>query len=118
MLGALPKNFYVYITASEPRGILYTGMTSDLPKRATQHRDRLLTGFTSKYWAGRLVYYESHVLGEAAAKRERQLKRWRRDWKIELVEKNNPTWRDLYNDALAEFGFDPEPVVGRGPARF
>ena len=107
MLGQLRKDFFVYITASEARGVLYRGMTSDLPKRATQHRDRLIAGFTSKYWAGRLVYYETHLLGEVAAKRERQLKRWRRDWKIELIERSNPTWRDLYNDVLIEFGFEP-----------
>ncbi len=107
MLGQLRKNFFVYITASKPRGVIYVGMTSDLPKRAIEHRERLRDGFTTKYWAGRLVYYESHESGVAAAKRERLLKRWRRDWKIELVEANNPTWRDLFSEILVEFGFEP-----------
>ena len=104
----LRKDFYVYITASKPRGVLYVGMTSDLPKRAMEHRDRLVEGFTKKYWTGRLVYFEHHDSAGSAVKRERLLKRWRRDWKIELIEKANPTWRDLFNDVLIEFGFEPE----------
>ena len=107
MDGELRKIFFVYITASKPRGVLYVGMTSDLPWRATEHRNRLLDGFTKKYWAGRLVYYEFHETAETAVKREKLLKRWRRDWKIKLVEDKNPTWRDLYNDVLVEFGFEP-----------
>ncbi len=107
MIGELRKTFFVYITASKARGVLYVGMTSDLPKRAMEHRDRLIEGFTKKYWTGRLVYYEFHETAEAAANRERLLKRWRRDWKIKLVETNNPTWRDVYPDVLLEFGFDP-----------
>ena len=102
------KNFVVYITASKARGVLYVGMSSDLPKRAMEHRDRLIAGFTKTYWAGRLVYYEAHLTAAAAVKRERLMKRWRRDWKIELIERNNPTWRDLYSDALREFGYDPQ----------
>ncbi len=101
------KHFYVYITASKPRGVLYVGMTSDLPGRTIEHRDRMIDGFAKKYWAGRLVYYESHDSVESAAKREVQLKRWRRDWKIELIEAKNPTWRDLFNDVLVEFGYQP-----------
>ena len=104
----LRKDFYVYITASKPRGVLYVGMTSDLPERAMQHRDRLIEGFTKKYWAGRLVYYEHHDGADSAVRREQLLKHWRRDWKIELIEKANPTWRDLFNDVLTEFGFEPE----------
>ena len=100
------KVFYVYMTASKPRGVLYTGMTSDLPGRSLQHRDRVQEGFTQKYWAGRLVYFERHETAANAAKRERQLKRWRRDWKIELIEKFNPTWRDLFADAVRDEGFE------------
>ncbi len=107
MIGELRKTFFVYITASKARGVLYVGMTSDLPKRTMEHRDRLVDGFTKKYWAGRLVYYEYHATAESAATRERLLKRWRRDWKIELIEANNPTWRDLLNDVLVDFGFEP-----------
>ena len=94
------------MTASNTRGVLYVGMTSDLPGRAWQHRDRILNGFTKKYWAGRLVYFEHHETAGSAATRERLMKRWRRDWKIELIEKGNPTWRDLYPDALQLFGLD------------
>ena len=107
MTGELRKNFFVYMTASKARGVLYVGMTSDLPKRAMEHRDKLIEGFTKKYWAGRLVYYEFHETAESAVKRERLLKRWRRDWKIELIEAKNPTWRDLFSDVLIEFGFEP-----------
>ena len=85
------KGFHVYITASGPRGVLYVGMTSDLAGRALEHRDRMLGGFTKKYWAGRLVYYEHHDTADSAIRRERLMKRWRRDWKIELIEKSNPT---------------------------
>jgi putative endonuclease len=95
-----PKLCYVYITASRPRGVLYVGMTSDLAGRAWEHRERVLDGFTSRYWAGRLVYFERHDTAESAAHRERLMKRWRRDWKIALVEAANPTWRDLLAEAV------------------
>ncbi len=93
-----PENFFVYMTASRARGVIYTGMTSDLSGRAWQHRERVVAGFTKRYWAGRLVYYEHHLSSAAATQREYLMKRWRRDWKIELIEKDNPTWRDLYGD--------------------
>jgi putative endonuclease len=94
------KVFYVYITASRPRGVLYVGMTSDLAGRAWDHRERVLEGFTTRYWAGRLVYFERHDSAESAARRERLMKRGRGDWKIALVEAANPTWRDLFEDAV------------------
>jgi putative endonuclease len=97
------KEFYVYITASGPRGVLYVGMTSDLGGRTWDHRERVLDGFTKRYWAGRLVYCED---ASVAAKRERAMKRWRRDWKVELVEKHNPTWRDLFEDVVRAEGFE------------
>lgn len=95
------------MTASIARGVIYVGMTSDLPGRAWQHRDRVLDGFTKTYWAGRLVYFEPHETADTAAKRERLMKRWRRHLKIELIETNNPTWRDLYPDAVLLFGLEP-----------
>ncbi len=101
------KIFYVYMTASKPRGVIYSGMTSDLSGRAWEHRERVLDGFTKRYWVGRLVYFEPHDDVDAAQRREYLLKRWRRDWKITLIEKNNPTWRDLYPDALRLDGFAP-----------
>jgi putative endonuclease len=101
------KTFYVYMTASKPRGVIYTGMTSDLSGRVWEHRARALDGFTKRFWVDRLVYFESHDAVEVAQRREWLLKRWRRDWKIELIEKNNPTWADLYPDALRLDGFEP-----------
>lgn len=97
-----PKIYFVYITASSPRGVLYVGMTSDLTGRAWEHRERLVEGFTKRYWAGRLVWWETHSEAASAARRERQLKRWRRDWKIALIERNNPTWADVFAEAIAQ----------------
>ncbi len=105
------KTYWVYITASKARGVLYVGMTSDLVSRATEHRERLLDGFTKRYWAGRLVYFEAHFDADVAARRERALKRWRRAWKVELVEKTNPTWRDLFAEVLIEEGFEVRPSI-------
>ena len=102
-----PKHFFVYITASKPRGVIYTGMTSDLPRRAWEHRERLVAGFATRYWAGRLVYYEAHIDGTHAGRREYLLKRWRRSWKIDLIERQNPTWADLFDQLLRESGFEP-----------
>ncbi|MBV1695019.1 MAG: GIY-YIG nuclease family protein [Hyphomicrobiales bacterium] len=82
-------------------------MTSALAWRAQQHRERLMAGFTQTYWAGRLVYFEPHETAASAQRREYLVKRWRRDWKIELIEKHNPTWRDLYDDIVRLEGFEP-----------
>jgi putative endonuclease len=101
-----PKTFYVYMLASRPRGVLYVGLTSDLAARAWQHRERVREGFAKRYWVNRLVYFEKHNDAAAAARRERSMKPWRRDWKIQLIEKNNPTWRDLFGDVVRDDGFD------------
>jgi putative endonuclease len=101
------KQFFVYITASKPRGVLYVGMTSDLTGRTWEHRERIIDGFTKRYWVGRLVYFEEHESVEDAQRREWLMKRWRREWKINLIEKSNPTWRDLYPDAIGLYGFEP-----------
>ena len=76
------KEFFVYITASKSRGVLYVGMTSDLAGRAWEHRECVLEGFTKRYWAARLVYCERHESALSAARRERAMKRWHRDWKF------------------------------------
>lgn len=81
-------------------------MTSELAGRTWEHRSRVLPGFTKRYWVQRLVYFEEHCDPEVAARRERAIKRWRRDWKIELIERDNPTWRDLYPDVVAAEGFE------------
>jgi putative endonuclease len=93
------KVFYVYIMASKPRGVLYVGMSSDLAGRAWKHREHVLEGFTKRYWVDRLVYFERYDDAHVAARRERAMKRWRRDRKIELIEKHNPI-PDLIRDAI------------------
>ena len=90
------KQFYVYILASKRNGTLYTGMTSDLVKRVWQHRHGKIDGFTKKYNVKHLVYYEPHKSAEIAIKREKQIKKWMRQWKLNLIERDNPNWDDLY----------------------
>ena len=89
------KSFFVYMTASAPRGVIYVGMTSDLIGRTWKHRERIIDGFTKHYWVDRLVYFEPHETAAAAQRREYLVKRWRREWKIELIESMNPTWANL-----------------------
>ena len=90
------KHPSIYIMSNKPSGILYTGVTSTLQKRVWQHKNMLVDGFTKKYNLKILVYYEVHDSMEQAIKREKQLKNWKRKWKIELIETNNPKWKDLY----------------------
>jgi putative endonuclease len=93
-------SFCVYILASQKNGTLYVGMTDDLAKRVWMHRVGALPGFTKKYAVTILVWYEQHESRESAFMRERQIKRWSRVWKLELIEKMNPAWRDLYDDLM------------------
>jgi len=90
----------VYILASRRNGTLYVGVTSDLVKRAWEHRNKLAEGFTKKYNVHELVYYELHGDVVAAITREKQLKKWKRAWKLKLIEEQNPDWRDLWPDIL------------------
>ncbi|HEY5410009.1 MAG TPA: GIY-YIG nuclease family protein [Caulobacteraceae bacterium] len=92
--------FYVYILASERNGTLYVGSTDALIARVSQHQQKLRPGFTSKYGVDQLVWYEIHDTREGAFRRERQMKKWNRAWKIELIERFNPGWRDLFEDLL------------------
>ncbi len=92
----MPKEFYVYILASKRNGTLYTGVTSNLVQRIWQHKEGFVEGFTLTYRVKRLVYFEAHDSAESAITREKQIKKWRRAWKVELIEKNNPGWKDLY----------------------
>jgi putative endonuclease len=87
----------VYILASDRNGTLYIGVTSDLVKRVWQHREHVVEGFTDRYRVERLVWYEQHETMESAIAREKQLKKWRRAWKIRLIETNNPYWNDLWD---------------------
>ena len=88
--------FYVYIVASRRNGTLYIGQTDTLAKRIWQHKEKDLPGFTSKYGVSILVWYEVHHFRESAVIRERQLKEWKRAWKLRLIEERNPDWNDLY----------------------
>jgi putative endonuclease len=92
------KSYYVYILASQRNGTLYIGVTNDLMKRVYEHRNNLIDGFTKKYNVHSLVYYEQYNDIESAIVREKRLKKWNREWKLELIEKENPQWRDLYED--------------------
>jgi putative endonuclease len=87
----------VYIMASQQFGTLYIGVTSDIAARAWQHREGLVDGFSKRYGTKMLVFFEAHDTMEAAILREKQLKEWRRDWKIRLIEESNPDWPDLYS---------------------
>jgi len=89
---------FVYILASERNGTLYVGVTTNLPKRIYEHRTNVVDGFTAKYNVKMLVYYEAHDSIQGAIWREKMLKKWRRSWKLQLMEDNNPQWRDLYDD--------------------
>ncbi len=88
-------SFWVYILASRRNGTLYIGMTDDLVRRAWEHRIGAVPGFTKKYGIKMLVWFEQHETREAALQRERQLKKWNRAWKIEMIEQFNPIWKDL-----------------------
>lgn len=94
------KQYYVYILASKRNGTLYTGVTSDIVKRVYEHKGDLTGGFAAKYSVCNLVYYE--VTGDvlSAIEREKHIKKWKRAWKIELIEKSNPYWRDLFSDLV------------------
>ena len=89
---------FVYILASRRHGTIYVGSTTDLVKRIWEHKNKVILGFTSKYNINQLVYYELHQNIIEAAQRERRLKNWCRKWKLNMIEKFNPAWRDLYDE--------------------
>ncbi|MCX6713188.1 MAG: GIY-YIG nuclease family protein [Candidatus Vogelbacteria bacterium] len=97
-----------YILASKLNGTLYTGVTNDVERRLTEHKNGEVDGFTKKYRIHLLVYYEVFDRIENAIEREKNLKNWKRAWKIELIEKENPLWRDLSDDFLVDSGSRPE----------
>jgi putative endonuclease len=94
----MPDNFYVYILASKRNGTLYIGVTNDLIRRVCEHKSDAVDGFTKKYGVHHLVWYEVAATASVAITREKQLKKWNRAWKIHLIEKTNPEWRDLYDE--------------------
>ena len=99
--------FAVYIMASGRNGTIYVGSTDNLAKRVWEHREKMRSGFTAKYGVSLLVWFESHESRETAFRCERRIKEWRRSWKILLIEDQNPTWRDLYQD-LSGGGMEPD----------
>lgn len=90
--------YYVYLLASRKQGTLYLGVTNDLVRRTYQHKEKLLPGFSARYDVRRLVWFEIYDDPTSAIEREKQIKKWRRDWKIHLIETENPEWKDLYPD--------------------
>jgi len=94
------KLYYLYILASMKNGTLYVGETNNLLRRVYEHKNDLVDGFTKKYKVHKLVYYEETNDAFAAIQREKQIKKWKRQWKIDLIEKDNPEWKDLYYDLV------------------
>ena len=92
------KTYYVYILASKRNGTLYTGVTNNLIRRVYEHKNDVVPGFTSRYGVHSLVYFEQGNSILDAIQREKRIKKWKRVWKIELIEKQNPEWKDLYDD--------------------
>jgi len=97
----MDKSYYVYILASDHYGTLYIGVTSDLLKRIWEHQNGVYEGFTKKYNVHKLVYFEQHDSIEYAIQREKNIKAWKRDWKIRLIEENNSHWIDLSKNLAA-----------------
>ena len=91
---------YVYLLASRKHGTLYVGVTNDLVRRVYQHKTRVVSGFTSRYAVDRLVWFETHEDPINAIAREKEIKQWRREWKVNLIESSNPEWADLYQSIV------------------
>ncbi len=98
------KDYFVYILASKKNGTLYIGVTNNLLRRVWEHKNGLVEGFTKKYNVKQLIYFEQTNSVEEAILREKQIKKWNRQWKFRLIEKMNPTWIDLYKQVT---GFPP-----------
>ena len=94
----MPVAYYVYMLTNKRNGTLYVSVTNDIARRAWEHREGVSDGFTKRYDTKRLVYMEAHSDIQQAILREKKLKRWRRAWKLDLIEKDNPDWRDLFED--------------------
>ena len=94
-------SYFVYNVANKRNGTLYIGYTNDLSRRIFEHESGAVPGFSKRYGTKRLVYYETHEDARLAQQRERSLKKWNRKWKLDLIEKDNPQWRDLYEDLNA-----------------
>jgi len=102
------KQYCVYILANKKNTVLYIGVTGNLPKRIYEHKNKLTDGFTKKYCVDKLVYFEQTENVQSALQREKQLKNWKREWKNELIDKNNPAWFELGDSLLEDSGSSPE----------
>ena len=100
------KTYYVYITSNRKDGVIYTGMTNDLELRTEQHKQKVNKSFTSKYNADKLVWFEEYEYVWDAIAREKEIKGWRREKKINLIETKNPDWEDLYSKLSSRFQRD------------
>ncbi|MGD0271229.1 MAG: GIY-YIG nuclease family protein [Candidatus Sulfotelmatobacter sp.] len=108
-----PKQFFVYIMTNGPKSaVLYTGITGNLLYRVWQHKNKLISGFTSRYNLTQLVYYERFFYPDAAIAREKEIKGWRRSKKIKLIESMNPRWEDLAKEWGNEFKPEPAAAIG------
>ncbi|HHL30995.1 MAG TPA: GIY-YIG nuclease family protein [Oceanospirillales bacterium] len=94
------KHPVVYILSNKHNNVLYVGVTSNLPKRIWEHKEKVIDGYSKKYNLEKLVYFETHISMQDAIVREKQLKKWNRDWKIRLIEEQNPGWIDMYANIL------------------
>jgi putative endonuclease len=98
------SNYYVYILSNKKNGLLYTGVTNNLVRRIYEHKNNLIPGFTKKYNLRCLVYYELQNDINFAIVREKNIKKWNRDWKVEMIELKNPNWKDLYEEIIMLMG--------------
>jgi putative endonuclease len=97
----MEKRFFVYILATRKDGPLYVGVSSNLVLRIAQHREHVVEGFTKRFNVDLLVWFEAHASAEVAISREKQIKRWRRAWKVELIQRDNSEWRDLFETIVS-----------------
>lgn len=111
----MTKTFYVYLLASGPCGWLYVGVTNDLLRRVAEHKEGLIPGYTAEHGIHQLVWYETHRYIDQAILREKRIKRWLREWKFALVERDNPRWLDLYGEVRIRLG--PGSAGPTGPER-
>lgn len=110
----MQKQFYVYLLASGPCGWLYVGVTNDLVRRVAEHKEGMIPGYTAEHGIDKLVWYETHQYIDKAIIREKRIKRWLREWKFALVEKDNPRWLDFYG--VLRVGHGPGSAEPTGPA--
>jgi putative endonuclease len=113
--GRVVKTPCVYVLASKPNGVLYIGVTSDVLSRISMHKQDLIEGFTKRYGVHRLVYYEMHETMDEAIRREKQLKEWKRAWKVRLIASMNPEWIDLFDERTGTILDGPSDAVRKYP---